>query len=40
VLAAATNAPQITIEESDERTHFLSLVMMTSLELVKPGQVS
>jgi hypothetical protein len=40
VLAAATNVPQITIEDADGRTHFLSPLMVTGLELVKPGQVS
>ena len=39
VLAAATNVPQITIEERDGRTHFLSPLLVTSVELVEPGPI-
>lgn len=32
VLAAATDVPQITIEEPDGRQHFLSALLVTSVE--------
>ena len=32
VLAAASDVPQITIEEPDGRQHFLSALLVTSLE--------
>jgi hypothetical protein len=34
VLAAATEVPQVTIEESDGTQHFLSALLMTSIERV------
>jgi hypothetical protein len=34
VLAAATDVPQILIEESDGRVHFLSVLLVTSVERV------
>jgi hypothetical protein len=34
VLAAATDVPQITIEEPDGTQHFLSALLVTSLERV------
>lgn len=36
VLAAANDVPQITIEERDGRQHYLSALLVTSIELV-PG---
>ena len=36
VLAAASDVPQVTIEESDGRQHFLSALLITSIEHV-PG---
>jgi hypothetical protein len=36
VLAAASDVPQITIEESDSRQHFLSAPLVTSLERESP----
>ena len=32
VLAAASDVPQITIEESDGRQHYLSVLLITSIE--------
>ncbi len=32
VLAAASDVPQITIEESDGRQHYLSALLITSIE--------
>ncbi|HUS33725.1 MAG TPA: hypothetical protein VM680_00080 [Verrucomicrobiae bacterium] len=34
VLAAATDVPQVTIEESDGKTHFFSALLISSVELV------
>jgi hypothetical protein len=34
VLAAASDVPQIIIEEPDGHVHFLSVLLMTSIELV------
>ena len=34
VLAAASDVPQITIEEADGRLHFLSALLVTSVERV------
>ncbi len=34
VLAAATDVPQITIEDSDGRQHYLSALLVTSIERV------
>ena len=34
VLAASSDVPQITIEEPDGRTHFLSALLVTSVERV------
>ena len=36
VLAAASDVPQITIEESDGRQHYLSTLLITSIDHV-PG---
>ena len=36
VLAAASDVPQIIIEDPDGSVHFLSVLLMTSIELV-PG---
>jgi hypothetical protein len=36
VLAAASDVPQIILEESDGNVHFLSVLLMTSIELL-PG---
>ena len=36
VLAAANDVPQITIEEADGRQHYLSALLITSIEHV-PG---
>jgi hypothetical protein len=36
VLAAASDVPQVIIEEADGSVHFLSVLLMTSIELV-PG---
>ena len=33
VLAASTDVPQVTIEEPDGRTHFISARLITSVEL-------
>ncbi len=32
VLASATEVPQVIIEEADGQTHFLSVLLMTSIE--------
>lgn len=32
VLAAATDVPQVVVEETDGRVHFLSVLLMTSVE--------
>ncbi len=32
VLAAATDVPQVVVEEPDGRLHFLSVLLMTSVE--------
>jgi hypothetical protein len=37
VLAAASDIPQITIEELDGRQHFLSALLVTSVERVAPS---
>lgn len=37
VLAAGSDVPQITIEEPDGRQHFLSVLLVTSVERVGPG---
>jgi len=34
VLAASTDVPQITIEEEDGRQHYLSALLMTSIERI------
>ncbi|HTG44184.1 MAG TPA: hypothetical protein VK633_06595 [Verrucomicrobiae bacterium] len=39
VLAAASDVPQITIEERDGRQHYLSALLITSIEHV-PGGIS
>jgi len=36
VLAAASDVPQITIEEPDGRVHFLSALLVTSIEVAGP----
>jgi hypothetical protein len=36
VLAAATDVPQITIEEADGRQHYLSALLVTSVERGSP----
>ncbi len=36
VLAAASDIPQITIEEPDGRQHFLSALLVTSVERASP----
>jgi hypothetical protein len=36
VLAAASDVPQVIIEEADGHVHFLSVLLMTSIETV-PG---
>ena len=36
VLAAASDVPQITIEEPDGRQHFLSALLVTSVERSSP----
>jgi hypothetical protein len=36
VLAASTDVPQITIEEPDGTIHFLSALLITSVELAAP----
>jgi hypothetical protein len=38
VLAAATEIPQIIIEERDGRTHFLSALLISSVELDRPAK--
>jgi hypothetical protein len=37
VLAPASQVPQITIEESDGRQHFLSVLLITSVERATPA---
>jgi len=37
VLAAASDIPQITIEELDGRQHFLSALLVTSVERAAPS---
>jgi hypothetical protein len=37
VLAAASDVPQITIEEPDGRQHFLSALLVTSVERGSPA---
>ena len=34
VLAASTDVPQVTIEEEDGRQHYLSALLMTSIERI------
>jgi hypothetical protein len=34
VLAASSDEPQITIEEADERQHYLSALLVTSVERI------
>ncbi|HEY2710936.1 MAG TPA: hypothetical protein VGI60_00355 [Chthoniobacterales bacterium] len=36
VLAASTEIPQVTIEEADGRQHYLSALLITSVERVGP----
>ena len=36
VLAAASDVPQITIEEADGRQHYLSALLVTSIERGSP----
>jgi len=36
VLAASTDIPQVTIEESDGRQHYLSALLITSVERAGP----
>jgi hypothetical protein len=39
VLAASTEVPQITIEEADGRQHYLSALLVTSVERIGPVEV-
>lgn len=36
VLAAASDVPQVTIEEADGRQHYLSALLIVSIERVAP----
>ncbi len=36
VLAASSESPQVIVEEMDGSVHFLSVLLMTSVELVSP----
>ena len=36
VLAASTDVPQVTLEEPEGRIHFLSALLITSVELAAP----
>jgi len=36
VLAAASDVPQIAVEEPDGRVHFLSALLVTSIEVLDP----
>lgn len=38
VLAAANDVPQVTIEEPDGRQHYLSVLLMSSIERSSPGR--
>ena len=40
VLAAANDVPQITIEEPDGRQHFLSVLLITSVEHTPAAQAA
>ena len=40
VLAAATDSPQVILEESNGSVHFLSVLLMTSIETVPDAQES
>lgn len=37
VLAAASDVPQVTIEEADGRQHYLSALLIVSIERVAPA---
>jgi hypothetical protein len=39
VLAASSDIPQITIEEADGRQHYLSALLVTSVERIGPAGV-
>jgi hypothetical protein len=39
VLAAANDIPNVTIEEADGRQHYLSVLLMTSIEVDSPKEL-
>ena len=39
ILAAASDVPQITLEEPDGRQHYLSALLISSIERASPGNV-